>query len=1257
MTAADQPGLPPSSNPPLEQAHAQPQLHPYAVNGAGAPYAQFLALACDPARSVVIEACAGSGKTWLLVSRLFRLLLAGVRPNEILAITFTRKAAQEMRERLYERLAELASAPAARALDMLIETGVAPADAPALLGPARQLYVQVLAAPNGMTVSTFHGWFTSLLKAAPVSAGLPQGFAMQEKISRLVNPAWRNFLQKVQTEPITRAAFGWLLNTLGEFNTRDLLLNQLHHRAEWQLWLQAQPPIPAALAVPTPVLDELGLSFNTLPAASQHAVQALAQQFGEVVQGDPITRLMHDQTFKAQCYRFTSQLGQGSEANQRNAAKLEQAITAFFVDGELSEFKMLYKGFCTTENEPKQFKGNKDLTKNLGSATLEILVNLHVELAERLLAVQAATAERQTFLINVACWLASQTLQAGYAQEKLARRELDFADLEAHAHRLMQDEAWGAYFQTRLDARYRHILLDEFQDTNPMQWAVMAGWLDSYAWQGLQPPSLFVVGDPKQSIYRFRGAEPRLFEVVRSWMQSHLNAVHLRTNHTRRNSPLVLNALNRGFAQIGPRYALYQPQSTQQAEQPGLLQLLAVSLPATDKTASADTALNPQEQAALQWRDPFTQAQIEQESEPQRLARAEGQALVAAVQSARAQLGCRWRDVLLLARGRQRFAIYEACFAAAGIPFVSDRSGGLLSTLEAGDLEALLTFLTTPEANLALAQTLKSPFFAVSDQALYAVARAVQQTANQINNEASNQTSTVAAWWHMLLSQQNLLGEQGAAIVAQLSHWQTLAASLPVHDLLDAIYHQGQVRERYAAAAPLVQRARVVANLDAFLNLALDLDAGRYPSVPRFLTELHALRRLDEREAPNEGDTSDQAGEGEMADVGNEAGNDLTEANDQSLDAVRMMTIHAAKGLEADIVLLADANGSLKADVKPYASLVDWPAGTAAPVAAFMLPNASGRGLAMQDLLEQQNLLGQTEHFNLLYVAMTRARQSLIVSGTIGTKEIAKAAKEASKDTNNAANAEANNIANNDSLDHLIQPASTNNDSDEQAAHQHILRALISKDSWLGGLCRAMPEALMMVNQTTPVPEPVQANSASTNSAAMSYQLIEFRPTPVEVRECTAVRFSNAQTDWGTSVHAALEMLAPQSRRTGLSFNTELAADAAALQVARELIAQPHLQAFFDPQHYVSAYNELELASSTGELLRIDRLVETSDAIWVLDYKLASQDDAALLKERHSAQLQKYVAVLQSLSASNPVGNPKPVKAAIVTYDGKFVEV
>ncbi|MFX8708264.1 hypothetical protein ABTM42_20540, partial [Acinetobacter baumannii] len=83
---------------------------------------------------------------------------------------------------------------------MLIETGVAPTDAPALLGPARQLYVQVLAAPNGMTVSTFHGWFTNLLKAAPVSAGLPQCFAMQEKISRLVNPAWRNFLQKVQTE-------------------------------------------------------------------------------------------------------------------------------------------------------------------------------------------------------------------------------------------------------------------------------------------------------------------------------------------------------------------------------------------------------------------------------------------------------------------------------------------------------------------------------------------------------------------------------------------------------------------------------------------------------------------------------------------------------------------------------------------------------------------------------------------------------------------------------------------------------------------------------------------------------------------------------------------------------------------------------------------------------------------------------------------------------------------------------------------------
>ena len=162
------------------------------------PYSEKLA--CDPQRSVIVSACAGSGKTWLLVARMIRLLLDGVKPQEILALTFTRKAAQEMRDRLYGLLEEFSKASPEVLLNELKARGMDEAQAKAYLPKAKALYAQVLANPQPIVIDTFHGWFGRLLGAAPVSLGIQPGFTLREDAKRLQEECLRDWWGDLKPE-------------------------------------------------------------------------------------------------------------------------------------------------------------------------------------------------------------------------------------------------------------------------------------------------------------------------------------------------------------------------------------------------------------------------------------------------------------------------------------------------------------------------------------------------------------------------------------------------------------------------------------------------------------------------------------------------------------------------------------------------------------------------------------------------------------------------------------------------------------------------------------------------------------------------------------------------------------------------------------------------------------------------------------------------------------------------------------------------
>ena len=1097
-------------------------------------------IALDPQNSVVVEACAGSGKTWLLVSRIVRLLLAGVKPGEILAITFTRKAAQEMQARLHEWLHLLAVQDDDAVRQFLRERALDDID-DALLAKSRGLYRDALLAQPAITINTFHGWFMQIIQRAPLNAGVPVGMQLLERTSALRDEAWQAFADSLRAAPDGETAqyMQWLFTEYGLYSTRALLENFVHKRAEWWAYTQGQKD------------------------AVEWATEQLCNELEVDLDADPIADACADLALQASVQAFAQALATGTETQCGQADKLQ---AAWELADPQQRFAALSLALYTQADEPRSFKPTK-------KQNAETFLFARDVLFDKLQAVRDALTELEALRMNQAALHCGAALLEHYQELKLRSQQMDFTDLEWQVCRMLNQGDCAEYMQYKLDSRYRHVLLDEFQDTNPLQWQILQAWFAASAAVDSRP-TVFVVGDPKQSIYRFRRADARLFGEVRGFLQREFGAHHLTQNETRRNAPAVLAVVNGVFSEHPDGFVDFDEHVAHHQDLSGYVEVLPL---ATVEKLEAEVLPD----GPLNLRNPLTTPRAEEQSGAREIEAEQFAAHIAdivanwSVQDDGKLHRAEYRDIMVLVRKRTHLRVYEHALRARHIPFLTSRRGGLLDTLEAEDIQALLTFLITPFADLELAQALRSPLFACSDEDLMSIAGAGNRDQGFGIKDSGSRSEEVLpksliphpeSWWHRL---QHLAEPSPALQRAHrlLRDWLALADKLPVHDLLDRIYFEGDLLHRYAAALPAELHETVRANLQAFMEIALNVDAGRYPSLPRFLAELRELRAA-ENESPDEG---------KVGEVGN---------------ALRIYTVHEAKGLEAPIVWLLDANDTQqKAD--SYSVLLDWQPNEPRPAHFSLFSDKRGRGAKRAPYFDADEAYARREEMNLLYVAMTRAKQALLVSG----------------------NGEA------------------------------------AETSWYGRIAQVVAQG------GNPLLAAARSVAAVQEKSSVKVDAALLRPLPTGQH----VPRTTAEQRRGTWLHALLQHLTPSSDSPrplageGLGERERLQQSCgippgemdALWQQAQALLVQVSLQRFFDPQHYLTASNEMPYVNASGELKRIDRLVEFDDEVWVLDYKMGASADPA----PYLAQLAEYRSAMQAVYAG------KTVRCALLFADGVLREV
>ncbi|MBX5129728.1 double-strand break repair helicase AddA [Rhizobium lentis] len=876
------------------------------------------AIASDPERSAWVSANAGSGKTHVLTQRVIRLLLAGARPSAILCLTYTKAAASEMSNRVFERLADwvvLDDADLSRRI-MQIE-GAAP-DA-LKLAEARRLFAKALETPGGLKIQTIHAFCEALLHQFPLEANVAGHFSVLDDraAAALLSDARRALLTATAPEEgsALAEAFAYVLDLGDESGLENLLADIVANRN--------------------------AIRRFTAAAERRGGVEAVLRERLGLTAGDTESRI-------AAQYWPLPELSGGmlelylSLADQRGGAKAQEVAYGLRLASrerdEARRAEMLEKIFLTAKGEPKS--DSQFLVKAMLAEAPQLTSAIAVARAHIVASRDRLKLMRMCGATQAALVLAGR-LNHDYEELKKQRSQLDFEDLITRTADLLTKSGVGPWIHYKLDRGIDHILVDEAQDTSPIQWSViqsLAG--DFFSGESARSivRTLFAVGDEKQSIYSFQGARPERFSeesdrTRRRVSESGQSFSSVRLPLSFRSTADVLEAVDqifrtsdnaRGLSALGEPVV----HRSSRIGHPGAVDLWEMIAP---------EAVVKEED----WTAPFDATP---ESAPaailaRRIAHAVGtlvgrETIVDKGKERLIEAG----DILVLVRKRDAFvnALTRALKRRGDIPVAGADRLTLTSHIAVQDLLALGRFLLLPEDDLSLAAVLKSPLFDFSEDDVFAIAglRGDNESVwNHLKRFAADGT------------------ERFRAAVERLELFLRQSRRLSVHDFYARVLGSHGGRRQFLARLG----TEVSDILDEFLTFTLDHESSGLPGLQSFISTL-------ELEAP-----------------------EVKREQDKGRNEVRIMTVHASKGLEAPIVFLVDGGSKAFTHTHlPKLRLIETDPDEP-PLPAWVPVSDLTNSLTQNDAARIQ-MLAEEEYRRLLYVAMTRAADRLIVCGYRGVR-------------------------------------------------------------------------------------------------------------------------------------------------------------------------------------------------------------------------------------------------------------------------------
>jgi len=845
--------------------------------------------AADPARSTWLSANAGSGKTRVLTDRVARLLLGGTEPQRILCLTYTKAAATEMQNRLFQRLGRWAMLPDPGLRDELRALGAEGGIDADRLAQARRLFARAIETPGGLKIQTIHSFCAGLLRRFPLEAGISPDFReMDDRAAELLREdiiaAMAESAEVALVDDVamrfTGEQFGKLLADICR-NSVAFCTPMTAAAAEAAFGLRADYDAGS-------VLSDVFLGGEAALIAALVPVLAAkggndardAQKLAQIGLSDPGL---------AELRRLEGVLLFASGA-RANAARIGNFPTKPTRDGPAAHLM----------------------------PALEALM-ARVE-AARPLRLACEARERSEALGRFA-----RAFLMRYETAKAQRSWLDFDDLISRASALLSDRSVAQWVLFRLDGGIDHMLVDEAQDTSPGQWRVIGRLAEEFtAGEGAhsRPRTIFVVGDKKQSIYSFQGADLAEFDKMQAHFRESYRALgtdlqESELAHSFRSATAVLRvvdmtfdgALNRGLGGRPAHIAYW-------ADKPGRVDLW-------------EPIARPEGPDEKHWYDPVDILAPHDEKVilAQRIA-AQIRRMIDTGVKVPTRDGIRPMhegDVLILVQRRSAlFAeIIRAC-KQAGLAIAGADRLRLGGELAVRDLGALLSFLATPEDDLSLAAALRSPLFGWTEAQLYNLAqgRAQGQFLWAALRNCADCPGTL-----------DMIGD----LLANTDF-------LRPYDLIERILTRWDGRRRLLARlGPEAEDG-----IDTLLAQALAFERSEIPSLTGFLVWMQ---------------TDDVEVKRRMESGGH---------------AIRVMTVHGAKGLEAPVVILPDTHKpgeQMRQEILTVAGQPVWrPSREDCPPAILAEYEA---------VLQRQ----REERLRLLYVAMTRAESWLIVcaAGDVGS--------------------------------------------------------------------------------------------------------------------------------------------------------------------------------------------------------------------------------------------------------------------------------